>query len=258
MKGRLQDMAVADLIQHNCQDRKTARILLKNGRAKGELFIKNGNVVHAAVDNVKGEEAVYRMMDWGEGTFELSSETEAPAVTITRNWTSLLLEAARLADESGQQAKPTAYFVEPTEATEVKYERSGDLILDLGIVAPQQLLEQLAQKIDGHLFSCVTRTKGDHLYWFASQAANREQTVEQINQLLKMVDMASSRINAGELQNLALITENAYLFVRYLGRESFYLLIAAEKAKANPGGLRHQAGAFAERLLPSLEADGAL
>jgi hypothetical protein len=257
MKGRLQDMAVADLIQHNCQDRKTARIQLRNGRAKGELFIKNGNVVHAAMDNVKGEEAVYRMMEWGEGTFELSGETEAPAVTITRNWTSLLLEAARLADESGLDAKPTAYFTEPEEA-EIKYERSGDLILDLGIVSPQQVLEQLAQKIEGHLFTCVTRPKGDHLYWMSSKATNREQAAEQVNQLVKMAELATARLQAGELQNLALITESAYLFIRFLGSESFYLCIAADKAKVNPGNLRYQAGIFAERMLPSLEADGAL
>lgn len=251
-------MAVADLIQHNCQDRKTARIQLRNGRAKGELFIKNGNVVHAAVDNVRGEEAVYRMMDWGEGTFELTGESEAPAVTITRNWTSLLLEAARLADESGQEAKPTAYFAELPEAAEIKYERSGDLILDLGIVSPQQILEQLAQKIEGHLFTCVAQPKGDQLYWVASKAMEREQVVEQVNQLVKMAELATARLEAGELQNLALITESAYLFTRFLGRESFYLCIAADQAKANPGNLRYQAGVFAERLLPSLGADGAL
>lgn len=254
MKGRLQDMAVADLIQHNCQDRKTARIVLKNGRTKGELFIKNGNVVHAAVEDVKGEEAVYRMMDWGEGTFELSGETDAPAVTITRNWTSLLLEAARLADESGQAAKPAAYLSEP-EDVEFKHERSGDLILDLGIVSPQQILDQLAAKIEGHLFACVTRSKGDHLYGSGSA---REQAAEQVNQLVKMAEMATARLKAGELQNLALITEQAYLFVRFLGRESFYLLIAADRSKANPGNLRYQAGVYAERLLPSLEAEGVL
>lgn len=258
MKGRLQDMAVADLIQHNCQDRKTARISLKNGRAKGELYIKNGNVVHAAIDDIKGEEAVYRMMNWGEGTFELIGEADTPAVTITRNWTSLLLEAARLADEGGQAAKPAAYLATLDEDIEFKYERSGDLILDLGIVSPQQILEQLTQKIEGHLFACVTRAKSDRVYWVASQDTDQGQVAEQVNQLVKMAEMATTRLKAGQLQNLALITESAYLFVRFLERGSFYLLIAADKAKANPGNLRYQAGVFAERLLPSLQADGAL
>jgi len=108
MKGRLEDMAVADLIQHTCQDHKTARVQLKNGRERGELFFKNGNVVHASLDDQTGEQAVYKLMNWEAGTFELFDKVDPPEITITRNWTSLLLEAARLTDEGEQNGADAA------------------------------------------------------------------------------------------------------------------------------------------------------
>lgn len=48
MQGNLHVMTVADLIQHNCQDRKTARIVIEHNGDQGLLFFRDGAVVHAA------------------------------------------------------------------------------------------------------------------------------------------------------------------------------------------------------------------
>lgn len=259
MKGRLQDMAVADLIQHNCQDHKTARVQLKNGREKGELFFKNGNVVHAFIEDQTGEEAVYRLMNWDEGTFELTAEVDPPAVTITRNWTSLLLEAARLSDEGAQNGKnpePAATFAEEARG---KDERFVEIIQEFGVVVtPQQMIEQLSKKVDGHRLTCLTQLRGDNLFWFSSVDVEREEVTEQVNQFVKMVDTATTRLDVGSPQDMVLITEAAYLLVRFLGRATYYILIAADKDKANIGSLRHLAGVYTERLLSSLKLAGAI
>jgi predicted regulator of Ras-like GTPase activity (Roadblock/LC7/MglB family) len=104
MQGNLRDMTVADLIQHNCQDRRTARLALDHRGQAAELFFRDGHVVHAACGDVQGEEAVYRLLTWEDGHFQLENGVEPPAVSIRRSWSALLLEGASRLDEG--QHKP--------------------------------------------------------------------------------------------------------------------------------------------------------
>lgn len=255
MKGRLQDMAVADLIQHTCQDQKTARVQLRNGREKGELYFKNGNVVHALVNDRTGEDAVYRLMNWDQGTFELNAEVDAPAITITKNWTNLLLEAARLADEGELNAKTADQNGSANRGEDTRF---LDIIQEFALVPPQQMIEQLSKKIEGHRLTCLTRIRGEGLYWYSSAGVDVEEVIEQVNQFVKMIDTATARTNAGSTRDILTTTEAAYLLVRFLGRDNFYLVIVADKAGASLGNMRHLADVYVERLLSSLKLEGVL
>lgn len=99
MQGTLQDMAVADLIQHNCQDNKTARLVVENNGRQAIIFFNEGAVQHAVLDNIEGEEVVYEILSWQEGQFTLEMGQKPPAVTITRSWSGLLLAGAQRLDE---------------------------------------------------------------------------------------------------------------------------------------------------------------
>ena len=70
-QGSLHDMTVADLIQVNCQDHKTGKLSLNNGAMQGNLYFKNGNVIHAEMGQLQGEAAVYELLSWEEGLFKL-------------------------------------------------------------------------------------------------------------------------------------------------------------------------------------------
>ena len=99
MQGNLQDMAVADLIQHNCQDRKTARLIIEHHNQQATLFFNEGAVQHAVLGDTQGEEVIYQILNWQEGQFTLEIGQEPPAVTLDRSWSGLLLEGARRLDE---------------------------------------------------------------------------------------------------------------------------------------------------------------
>ena len=99
MQGNLLDMAVADLVQHNCEDRKTAQLTINHYEEEAELFFKDGSVVHASLGDMQGEEVMYRILGWQEGTFALETGVEPPAISIQRNWSGLLIEGARRLDE---------------------------------------------------------------------------------------------------------------------------------------------------------------
>ena len=99
LRGSLQDMTVADLIQHNCLDRKTARLVVEHNSQEATLFFKEGSVTDATLGELQGEEVVYRVLSWQDGKFTLEMGLESPSTTIKRSWSGLLLEGARLLDE---------------------------------------------------------------------------------------------------------------------------------------------------------------
>jgi predicted regulator of Ras-like GTPase activity (Roadblock/LC7/MglB family) len=268
MKGRLQDMALADLVQHTCQDRKTAKIELKNGRLKAELFVKNGSVVHAAMGGQTGEEVFYELFDWDKGAFELKPGVEPPEISITRNWTSLLLEGARLADEAGAPREREAiaevksgvgqetgvFEIFPSQSSATTSVSSESPPNDLLTASPQGLIDQLSSQVEGHQLTCLTQMRGEGLYWSSSRKVEVEEMVEHINQFVKLVNMASQKLGSAKLEDNLLTTENAYVLVRFLDLESYYLLVAADKQRANLGNLRHLSRVYAERLHKVLEA----
>lgn len=90
--GTLQEMSLPDLIQHNCQDRKTAQLTIEHEGKKMDIFFKDGEVVHAVMGPISGEDALTRALGWDDGKFILEIGKVSPAVTIKRNWSSLLLE----------------------------------------------------------------------------------------------------------------------------------------------------------------------
>ncbi len=115
MQGNLQDMAVADLIQHNCQDHKTAQLAVEYNGQQAMLFFKEGALQHATLGNLHGEEAVYEVLTWTEGQFTLEMGQEPPLVTISRSWSGLLLEGARRLDEASQASTNDSIFLNQEE-----------------------------------------------------------------------------------------------------------------------------------------------
>jgi predicted regulator of Ras-like GTPase activity (Roadblock/LC7/MglB family) len=129
MQGNLQVMTVADLIQHNCQDRKTARISIEHNEDRGALFFKDGAVVHASLGMLQGEEAVYQLLIWHDGQFNLEVGVEPPGITINRSWSGLLLEGARRLDEANNSSSITQESKKM--ATKKKSEQLADALMEL-------------------------------------------------------------------------------------------------------------------------------
>ncbi|KAA3643511.1 MAG: DUF4388 domain-containing protein [Chloroflexi bacterium] len=104
MEGNLQDMAVADLVQHVCQDNKTAKLIIERNGNHASVYFASGKVVHASFADEQGEEAFFQMLAWEDGKFTLENDVQSPEETIQRSWSGLLLEGARRFDESQQSA----------------------------------------------------------------------------------------------------------------------------------------------------------
>ena len=94
-QGNLAEMSLANLIQVNCQEVRSARLTLTRLNQIGEVYFSDGQVVHAALDGQIGETALYELLAWSDGTFTLDREAHTSKQTIARPWGELLLEGMK-------------------------------------------------------------------------------------------------------------------------------------------------------------------
>src|SRR5207302_8288668 len=78
---------------------KTGKFTLSREHERGFIYLKNGQMVHAFVGDLVGEEAIYALAIWNAGEFQFNPGEEPDRQTITKSNTNLLMEAARRLDE---------------------------------------------------------------------------------------------------------------------------------------------------------------
>jgi predicted regulator of Ras-like GTPase activity (Roadblock/LC7/MglB family) len=234
MQGNLRDMAVADLIQHNCQDSKTARLLLENAGQEAVLFFDQGQVVHAAMNGQEGEKVVFEILAWDEGMFKLDTGVEAPHKTVTRSWSGLLMEGARRLDEQK---------VESYQTTEVS--QMAQKLNDV--------LKELSGEVTGYLASAVVGMDGlslaDHT---KSSKSNPETISAQLALLFKLVDTSTAKMNAGTVEDNLLTTDTAYVLMRFLPSKEYFLGVAVDRKSGNLGNLRLMSKLYTDRIAKAM------
>jgi len=100
LEGNLQMMSLASIIQINCEERNQAQITLNHLGQDGTIFFKDGEMIHAESAGLTGEEAVYSLLPWEHGSFQLKMGVEPRLRTINKPWSGVLLEGMRRIDEA--------------------------------------------------------------------------------------------------------------------------------------------------------------
>jgi len=98
-QGSLKELPLPDIIQLVSVSGKTGKFSLTREGDKGFIYLKNGQMIHAQVADLVGEEAIYALAIWNQGDFQFSPNEEPQQQTISKSNTNLLMEAARRLDE---------------------------------------------------------------------------------------------------------------------------------------------------------------
>lgn len=98
-QGSLKELPLPDIIQLVSVSGKTGCFTLKDDGVTGKIYLKGGQIVHAELGELSGEEAVYELAIWTEGDFVFTPGKEVQQTTIQKSNTNLLMEAARRIDE---------------------------------------------------------------------------------------------------------------------------------------------------------------
>ena len=118
VRGSLSQMNVIDLMQSLEMGRKSCQLSLSNEGDKCEVFFAEGQVKHATYGALVGDEAVFKVLRWTGGNFQLDFEGKTGKETTQLNTQGLLMEGLRLLDESaresGAEAEPAATAPPPS------------------------------------------------------------------------------------------------------------------------------------------------
>ena len=101
--GRISDMPVVDLIQTIEISRKAGLIYFTGEAGKqAAIYFRDGKVIDAEAGPLQGEDAVYRLLTWNEGEFEVVFRTVRRREVIAVSSQALLMEGMRRLDEWGR------------------------------------------------------------------------------------------------------------------------------------------------------------
>ena len=106
LEGRLEEMSIIDLLQSLEMGQKNCKLTVSRGAEKCEMWFTSGACKHAVFGPIAGEQAVYGIMSWTDGTFEIDFNASSDQETIQRSTQGLLMEGLRLQDESARDAEP--------------------------------------------------------------------------------------------------------------------------------------------------------
>ena len=101
--AELKAFSLIDLLQALHQGFKSVCIRLTGtGGEEARICMKDGRPVFADCGDLRGEEAIHRLISWGEeGRFVVEPAEDFPEPNISSSLESILMEGCRLLDESG-------------------------------------------------------------------------------------------------------------------------------------------------------------
>jgi CheY-like chemotaxis protein len=99
-RGVLRRVGLQDVLQMECLARGSSVLEIFTNQTRGSVFVQEGQIIHAQVGELTGEEAFNQLMGLAGGNFNLKPFSEPSARSISGSWEFLLMEAARKRDEA--------------------------------------------------------------------------------------------------------------------------------------------------------------
>jgi CheY-like chemotaxis protein len=102
VRGNLAQMNVIDLVQSLEMGRKSCLLTLSNAADKCEIYFNQGQATHAVYGPITGDQAVFKVLRWTQGNFQIDFEAQTAQQSTTLNTQGLLMEGLRLLDEANR------------------------------------------------------------------------------------------------------------------------------------------------------------
>ena len=99
-RGMLRQVGLTEVLQMECLGRKSSVLEITTAGSAGRIFIHDGTILHAEVGDKVGEPALFELLGYKGGEFQLKPYSRPPRQTIDGHWESLMMEAARVNDEA--------------------------------------------------------------------------------------------------------------------------------------------------------------
>lgn len=103
-KGAVAGLSLTDVIQLKGHSKYTGAITVEYKDSQGVIYFVDGEIIHAEQGDESGEQAIYEIIKWPGGTFNVHPEMTSNVCSIHYRTDFLLLEALRRLDEGNAGA----------------------------------------------------------------------------------------------------------------------------------------------------------
>ena len=108
VRGNLAQMSCMDLLQSLEMAHKSCSLLLTSKGESCQLYFNEGQINHALYGDLKGDDAVYKVLTWSNGNFSIDFSESSAEQSTTRSTQGLLMEDLRLLDEANRDSEVNA------------------------------------------------------------------------------------------------------------------------------------------------------
>ncbi len=103
-EGDLKDLSIVELVQMLNLNKKSG-VLRIDGQGKGSIFLKDGQLIGAQTEKKQGEEAVYELVTFSNGSFKFEITDKGLEQNVSNSTMNVIMEACRIMDESRHQGE---------------------------------------------------------------------------------------------------------------------------------------------------------
>ena len=98
--GSVRQVGLQEVIQMECNGRHSSVLEIRSPEMRGQIYIESGTVTHAVAGEAAGEAAFFRLLAMRGGDFQVRPFKAPTQRTIHQAWEVLVMESARLSDET--------------------------------------------------------------------------------------------------------------------------------------------------------------
>lgn len=142
-KGAVSGLSLTDVIQLKGHNKYTGAISVEYGNSQGVIYFVDGEIIHAEQGDESGEKAIYQIIKWPGGTFNIHPEMSSNVCTIHYRTDFLLLEALRRMDEENAGSSVNRSAAGPDVTPRRTMSKIAARLQEIGSITYAVLLDKL-------------------------------------------------------------------------------------------------------------------
>jgi hypothetical protein len=142
LEGDLKEFSLIGVMQIICMEHRRAGLFVRRRGEEATILFDGGDIIQATLGNLQGEEAVFQLLTWTEGSFRTTDQITIVTRNVFKNWNHLLIEGMRRIDE---QRKDT---IDKPDVSLSRQDAERDSKLENDLIVLLSSLEQTMSRLN--------------------------------------------------------------------------------------------------------------
>jgi predicted regulator of Ras-like GTPase activity (Roadblock/LC7/MglB family) len=223
-QGSVAGLSLTDVIQLKGHNRYTGCITVIYGSSEGVIYFADGEIIHAVQGSLAGEEAIYEIIKWPGGSFNIHPEMTSNVCTIHYRTDFLLMEALRRLDE--ERAGVASPQAAPSVTPRRTMSKVAARLQEISGVTYAVLLEKDGTPLqDGSMEAAALAAKGI----FLAKTGNR------LGELMGLGEIKAAAVHTRDFHLLLYDAKQHYLSIAVKPENNLDAVEAEIKSALMPG-----------------------